>query len=78
MENINSYFWLAVANRKIDLNFMSQSEVLKSLVESINDFKTEDTRNSEYFSDFFPGFFSESMLKSLNTEESSKEKSYLG
>jgi len=50
---------------------MSQSEVFKSLTEAINDFKVDDTRNSEYFSEFFPGFFSELMLKSLNTEESS-------
>ena len=75
LENINAYFWKAVANRQIDLNFVSQLEVFKSLTEAINDFKSDDTRNSEYFTDFFPGFFAESMLKSLKPEEPSKEKS---
>jgi hypothetical protein len=74
MDNLNDYFWKAVCNKEIEHSFLSRGEIFKSLIETINDFKTEDRSKSDSFNDYFPGFFSEDLLSTQMGEETSRDR----
>ena len=71
LQNINKFFWQAVSHKEIEHDFLTEAEIQKSLMDSMNDKRTLKEAYSGIFMQTFPKFMKELKPEDDEGEEQS-------